>query len=843
MLSTKFIRRKKLAFLAITCFSHFFVNPCLAEVAAQDTAQEIDLESVQVEQQPVEPPKATLPHHFQGKRIRNIIITGNEMVPRSVILSKIPYKKGEFFDRAKTRMLIHNLYYDLKRFRNIFVNAKDVDDQQMDLYIDIKEKTKIKKIEFDGNKKLTEKEINKGVDFSDVPALDLEELELYAKQIKKVYSEKSYNNATITPELKIDTDGEGIAIFHIDEGKKAVVKRVRFTGNKAVSGKDLRNIIYTKEDWILNFVDGAGKYQPERIEADKHAIESYYQNHGYMMAKVMDVKIVENPKTRSFDITFEIEEGDLFKFGKVEASGNDILKDDYIISRLPVQKDQLYSREKIMDSIKALEGLWGEMGYVYTNIDPAIKPDEEAKTVDISFEADLGNKIYLNKINIFGNKKTHDKIIRRKLLLSEGQLLTESLMDASKYRVEALGFFDQKEGVIWRKRRVDDTMADLDLILKEVKTGSAHLKMGFGGSMTNMQSSVGGFSIGGEVADRNLFGTGVELRLNASWAKEEQSILFNITQPWLFDKPIMGAFDIYHRRPHYDDFRHCRSVVEKLTGGGVTFGFSSRKLREAQIIFRGGFDRVLYEQPPLCTTFSGCEDLDRKDLTLARTEFQCVLDKEFEPGKFAWFEFHAGMDKRNHPIHPSRGYKWLAVSRTGIPTFGCNIGFQKFDIDFDWYTPLIGERDLVFRFHGYFGLVSKFKNRNVPYRELFHIGGPATVRGFLFGQAGPQFVDDSIGGSKGSFINIELAFPITPDFNMKGVVFYDAGCGWDNPYSNCVSKKFLKHNTFNYRHSVGAGIRLYNPVPVRIDWGFKLNRDKKLHESPGEVHFGMSYDF
>jgi len=836
MLSTKFNRRKKLVLVALTCISHFLMPTCFAKKTKQITAQ-TDAQVTTPE------PKPISPRNFQGKAIRKIIVSGNKMVPESVILSKIPYKKGEFFDRAKTRKLIHNLYYDLKRFRNIFVKGKAVSEEEMDLYIDIQEKTKIKKIEFDGNKKLSEKEINKGVDFSEVPALDQEELNLYAKQIKKVYQEKSYHAAEVTPELKIDVDGEGIAIFHIKEGKKAVVKRIRFTGNNYVSSKDLRNIIYTKEDWILNFIDGAGKYQSERIEADRHAIEQYYQNHGYMMAKVADVKIVQNPKTRSFDITFEIEEGDLFKFGDVSASGNEILKDDYIIERLPVQKGQLYSREKIMDSIKALEGLWGELGYVYTNIDPSIKPDEETKTVNVSFESDLGNKIYLNKINIFGNKKTHDKIIRRKLLLSEGQLLTESLMDASKFRVESLGYFDQKDGAIWRKRRVDDEHADLDLILKEVKTGSANLKMGFGGSMTNMQSSIGGFSIGGEVSDTNLFGTGVQTRLNASWAKEEQSVLFNITQPWLFDVPITGALDIYHRRPHYDDFRHCRAVVEKLTGGGATIGFASRALRETQIIFRAGFDRVLYEQPPLATTFSSCECLDRSDLDIARTEYQCILNKLFDPGKFAWLEVHVGMDKRNHPMHTSRGYKWLAVSRTGIPSLGCNIGFHKLDVDFDWFTPLIGERDLVFRFHGYFGLVSKFKNRNVPYRELFHIGGPASVRGFLFGQAGPQFVDDSIGGSKGAFTNIELSFPITPDFNMKGVVFYDAGCGWDNPYACQISKKYLKHNCFNFRHSVGAGIRLYNPVPVRVDWAFKLNRNKKLYESAGEVHFGMSYDF
>jgi len=813
MLSTKKNKRSSFVVIALACFSSLLISS--KNLKAETTAAQ-----------------------FKDKIIRNINTSGNKMVPDSLILSRIPYKVGEKFDPTKTRKLIHNLYYDLKRFRNITVKADDVSETEIDLFIDVIEKTKIKEINFQGNKKLSKKDIEKKVDLSNIPAIDKEELELYAKQIKKVYLEKNYHASEVTPELTIDEqDGEGIVTFNIKEGTKSLVKRVRFTGNDHIASKELRSIIFTREDWLLNFLDGSGAYQPERVEGDRHIIEQYYQNRGYMMAKVTDVEAKQDPETKHFDITFDIQEGELFSIGEVTASGKEILKDDYVVSRLPVQEGQLYSRENIMETIKSLEGLWGEFGYIYANVDPIVQPDEETKTVNLAFETELGNKIFLNKINIYGNKKTYDKVIRRKLLLSEGQQLTEGLIEASKYRVEALGYFDQKDGVIWRKVRIDDEHADLDLILKEIRTGNAHVKMGFGGAAGDMRSVTSGFSVGGEVSDTNLFGTGIHMKLNASWAKEEQSILFNITEPWLFDKPITGALDIYHRRPHYDDFRHSRSVVERLTGGGATVGFISRSLRETQIMFRLGFDRVKYEQAPLATGFI-CPNRDD-----AQKEFQNILDKLFRPTKFFWFETHFSMDKKNHPMHPSRGYKWLVCSRFGVPSFGCCTGFHKLDADLNWYTPLIGENDLVLRLHGYFGIISKFSGRTVPYRELFHIGGPSSVRGFLWGQAGPQFLGDSIGGKKAFFVNLELAFPITSDFTMKGVVFYDGGCGWDNPYACEISKDFLEHNSFNYRHAVGVGIRILRPVPVRIDWGFKLNRNKKLNESAGEVHFGMSYDF
>jgi len=778
--------------------------------------------------------------------VGKIIISGNNMVPDSVILSRLPFKPGEQFNPNKTKTLLHNLYYDLKRFRTIEVKGEHVKSNLVDIYINVTEKTPLKKVEFHGNNKLKEKEIQKKIDFSNLPALDAEELIVFAQKIKNLYREKNYHNAQVSSKLELDpVSKKGIAIFIVKEGKRSMVKRVRFVGNKNINSKTLRSKLFTREDWPLSFLDGSGSYQPERIEADKHMIEQYYQSNGYMMAKVVNVDIKldgdnKNNKAKHFEITFEIKEGDLFTIKEVSTSGHDILKDDYLASRLPIQPGDLYSREKIVNSMKALEGLWGELGYVYVHVDPAIQPDEKNKTVNISFHSELGNKVFLNKINIIGNKKTKDKVIRRKLILSEGQLLTNRMMDMSKNNVDGLGFFDQRDGVTWRKTRVDDEHADLDLILKEIKTGKAHIKLGFGGSPSNMSSSSTGFSVGVEVADRNLFGTGIQLMLNGSWAKGEQSIVFNVTDPWLFDLPITGAFDLYHRRPSYDDFRHIKTVNERLTGAGGTLGFISPYLWNTQVMFRLGMDQVKYEAPPVARVYGTKEKCDQ---VRATQEYQSVLDKLFDSGKFLWFDVHFGMDRRNHPMHPSRGYKWLAVSHTGIPTFGCNIGFSKFDVDASWYTPLIGERDLVLKLHGYLGFLHKFSERTVPYRELFHIGGPTSIRGFLFGQVGPQFLGDSIGGTKAFFVNAELAFPITPDFNMKGVVFYDGGSGWDNPYASEISPEFLLHNNFKFRHSVGVGLRILNPVPIKIDWGFKLDHNKKLSETTSEVHFAMSYDF
>ena len=165
-------------------------------------------------------------------------------------------------------------------------------------------------------------------------------------------------------------------------------------------------------------------------------------------------------------------------------------------------------------------------------------------------------------------------------------------------------------------------------------------------------------------------------------------------------------------------------------------------------------------------------------------------------------------------------------------------------MDASWCTPLIAEYDLIFYLHGHMGLIGQINNGNVPYRELYNIGGPSTVRGFTFGQIGPQIFGDPLGAKKAFWVNVELRFPITSDMSIKALVFYDGGAGWDPVNESSASIRDSTTNKFfNYRHAVGIGIRLTQPAPVKIDWGFKLDRNKRLGEKIDEVHFTMTQEF
>ena len=197
-----------------------------------------------------------------------------------------------------------------------------------------------------------------------------------------------------------------------------------------------------------------------------------------------------------------------------------------------------------------------------------------SKTVALSFNSDIGKKVMLNRVRIKGNKKTRDKVIRRRISLQEGNIITQGQMEHSRNSVANLGYFDQKDGVNWKLRRINEELADLDLIVKEAKTGHANIQFGFGGAGAEINSVLSGFNVKGSIADTNLFGTGLAVNLEGSWAKDEQTLTFHLAQPWLFDKPISGAMDIYHKRPSYDQLKHVMGAINsKLTGAALTAGF------------------------------------------------------------------------------------------------------------------------------------------------------------------------------------------------------------------------------------------------------------------------------
>lgn len=766
------------------------------------------------------------------KIINSIVVTGNSLIPTEALLVKVPFAQGDIFNPALTAQLIRNLY-GLKYFESIEVAGEDLPGNKINLHIIVKEKKKLESVQYKGTSNIKNDEIEKKLKLSELPAMSEEEAKLYAEQIQKFYAEKDYHNAQVTPVLSESPNNNLITTFDITEGPRAIVKRVCFEGNKCFSSKKLRSILFTREDWLFSFMDKSGTYQQEMIEYDKHVIENFYQSNGFLMARVIDAKVDIDPITCNIKITFCIDEGELFTINAVSAIGNNLLSEEQLLAAIPIKPGQLYNKEAIRQTMEMLRMTWGQFGYIYADIDPAVSPNLENKTVDITFYSELGSQIFLNRINLIGNSKTRDKVIRRAIVLNEGELLTTQAMEISKARVESLGFFDPAGGVDWKINKISEGVADLDLLLKEIKTGKLYGQIGYGGADPQSPSTAIKLSAG--VSDRNFLGTGIRYNLNVTYSKEDRGVNFNVFQPWLLNRPIGAGLDAYMRRSVYEDFKSVQDIpVETITGATGTFTYAPLWQPDLGFFLLAGSERISYARPVIAS--SAGKSIDQTRL------FQEMLNRRFQSGTLTWFGFNSGQDLRNHPVFPSRGYNWNISTKLGVPAHSC-FGYFKVDADATWLTPLIGEYDLIFLLHGHFGYVKPFNDKVIPYRELYHVGGPATVRGFTFGQIGPHLFGDSIGATKAFWVNAELIFSVTADQSIRAVVFYDGGAGWDTPNAGAFANLPLVNNRFNYRHAIGFGVRLTKPAPVRIDWGFKLDRNKRLGETISEVHFTMAQDF
>ncbi len=780
--------------------------------------------------------------------INKIIINGSKTLPIDTIRSKIPYHEDEEFSNEKTNSTIKNIH-KLGYFKQVEISTEKLPENKINLHINVTEKPLIKEIIFKGNTHLPEKDISKKLDFTKIPAAELQELKKLVRVIKKAYAEKNYHFAEVTVKMVTEKDSNKV-IFTIKEGPQSLVKRVRFKGNTVFNEKKLRSLLFTREDWILGPMDKSGTYHPQAVESDKFTLEGFYQSNGYMNARVIDANLKFSNNKKEMTITFVIHEGDKYVIDEVTAPGNDLFTEEQLLSLIPIRKGQLYSRELIRISMDQLRTICGDFGYIYADIEPMIQPDDKTKKVSIGFHIELGSKVRLNRISIFGNEKTRDKIIRRQLLFNEGDTLTSTRMDASKDRVGALSYFDPRDGVNWKLNRLSEDLADLDLIVKEVPTGRGELKLTYGGAPGEL-SMHSGIAAEFHLSDRNIAGKGLTGNFMARLGQEDRGLNIGVAQPWLFDKPIRVGFDGYFSRSSYDEVRKVvDSVQEERFGGSGHIGFISRKLSDTSFIFQTGINSLaLYSSTngqKTKVTASIVGDVN------AKNELQAIFDQRFETGKFTFLQLDCGQDTRNHNVHISRGHQWSITSKLGLPMFGDNFSFFKIQFDGHWYTPIIDEKTLVLHLRGHLGSVNALGDHSIPYRELYHIGGQASVRGWTFGQIGPMWFHpdlledegwqgDSIGAKRGLFFNAELVFPLTQDLSFKGVVFYDGGTGWNTPHASTIDPAHLKNNSFKYRHSIGIGLRMLNPQPIRIDWGFKL--DKQTGEKAGEVSFSSYFDF
>ena len=766
--------------------------------------------------------------------ISNIIIIGNKYIKPEVILNRLPYKENEKFDKSKSGYAIKNLL-NLGYFRQVKIKTEELEKGKINLYVKVEENKLSEKVDIQGNKAIKTKKIREELNLDKVSTTDEDVLQKIIIGIKKMYAKENYHKTKVSTKVipnKKSPDKATILIT-IQEGLPSRIARVYFKGNKHIPDRQLRTIIFSREDWLLNFVDGAGEFQEDALELDKHRIEYFYKDQGYLMATVADAKVKFSKNGRDIIITFDIKEGDLFSTRSISALGDEFYTEKELLHYVVLEEDKPYSQTKLVESINNIKNLYGDKGYIYADVYPQVKPDENTNNVDITFYVEKGKKLYVNRINITGNRVTLDKVVRRQLDICEGDLITSRKLSDSKSNVEYLSFFE-RGGVNWKMHRVSDDKVDLDLNLKEAKTGNLQAGLTYGTDKNNAQPSLRGTL---SVEKKNLFGmgwdTGLMVQANRHEFKKVEAHFFD---PSVFDTDVSGGLSFYRRWEEYDQWNEVtKTPKETITGGNARFGFQLPSIdKRLQLLLEFGVEDIENNKPQATGQY--------------REQLTPLINRTFQRGTMFWTGIDLIKDTRNHQIYPNKGYKLVLNTKTVPPFANQEYSFMKLEFDTSWYNALIGEDSLVLVLHGKIGTVfslgdSDPKNKVkkiIPYKELFHMGGQNTVRGFVWGSIGPAWKNgDPLGGKHALQFNAELIFPLIPDYSMKGHVFYDAGAGWDTPKYADLNINDVMRNKFTLRHSVGFGLNLLKPTPAKIDWGYKL--DKKPGESAHEFHLSMNY--
>lgn len=815
-------------------------------------------------------PKGDIPEIFiNSPIIENIFIEGLVYVSKNALLSKFSIEKGKNLEAKSIAKVTKNIF-NLGYFSDVKLEYEYFSDKNIvDLYIVVKEKQKVSEIIINGNDHLSKDAINKKVNIEKIFWIDQQNAKGICEKIRKLYAEKQYHKAEVFYSFVPLENGSVNFIIDIKEGIFGRVRCIKFSGNKDISRNQLKDIIASREYWLLGFLDRGGVFRREMVDFDRYQIETYYQSNGYFEARVKSVELKED-EYGFIDIDFNISEGPLYRFGKISIPNDPDITYYTMKKIISIDKGEVYSREKVKNIMLDLKDSLGESGYMYANVNPKMKIDKENNLIDVEFIIQKGKPIYVRNINIFGNDKTHEKNIRREILINEGSLLTSKKLEKSKRAVESLGFFTPNTGVNWNLKTLNKYQADLDLILEEAKTGKFYLNMGINSgsdagkrfqSLDAAQNEPRWYDtllttskIGLTLQNTNFAGRGIKYYIDSSYANVDKSLSCGMSTNWIFDLPVSAGWNLSFRNVVYDDFKLSINIPnERNQGANLQFGFRSYILDMTIFGFGLGVDNIRYVSPII-------PRIQFPDNLSYQAAYSEMVRRSFEPGTITWATFSISNDNRNHPYRASEGYQWLIDTKLAFPNKGINnegnFGYFRAGIDGKWYTPLIKEYNIVFYAHGYGGLVMQMPYCNVPYKELFHVGGQNSVRGYLFGQIGPTLFGSSIGATKAFYVNAEIQCPINISSGMMIVAFYDGGAAWDTMFNNTDIKdstnglssifddfippeKLIQSNSFKYRHSVGLGIRLTAPMPIKIDWGFKLDQNKKAGEPLYEVHISM----
>ncbi len=735
----------------------------------------------------------------QTKRIvRKIVVKNNKVVSTQTILSKIKTKEKREYSPVTLSDDIKRLYAS-GLFRDVSADVLE-HEKGVSVIFNVKEKPILEKIVFTGNRRIRTKKLLSKMKTRKKEIFDKFKLKEDIEEIEKFYAEKGYSLASISHETQEKENKVGV-IITINEGGRVRIRKITFSGNKAFRDKRLLKLIKTRKRAFFR----SGFFKEEVLREDVERITAFYHREGFIDIKVSPVIEYDQKKIKMF-INFEIEEGKQYKVGQVSVKGSTIVYEDKLKSMLTLDKDVIYSEAGLRDDISFIQSYYFDRGYIGALVKADTLLNSQTGYVDIKYDITEASVAYVDKVNIKGNVRTKEVVIRREMRLFPGDRYNGKKLKRSRQRLHNLGYFEEVTFDTAEKPTTLPDKYDLDIFVKETKTG----EFSFGAGYSSIDNFIGFI----DLTQRNFdifnpptfTGAGQKLRIRMEFGADKKDYEVGFVEPWFLGYPVTLGFNIYNRT------REWTKYDEKRIGGNVFVGREFGEYWRSKLIYR-------YEGIRISNVLSDASQ-DIKD----------------EEGKnyISSLTSETTHDTRDNIYNPTMGMHNVFSCEIAGSVFEGDKDFVKYYTKNSKYFPLT--KKAVLEFRGRLGFVEAFGSttKQVPIYERFYAGGANTIRGYKERRVGPEGEQgDPIGGRLMFIFNTEYTYNLAK--NLKWAFFYDIGNVW-------AGQSEFDWDNLKLKASIGTGMRVKTPLgPIRLDYGYAL--DPKPGDRRGRFHFTMSHEF
>jgi len=734
--------------------------------------------------------------------IFRIDIEGNEIVSDATIVSKIKIRAGQPYNKNVINEDVKNLY-GTGFFETVEAEEKDISEGVVILF-KVKEKPLLTKVSIEGMRFIRKKKILDSIDIKEGSFVDEFKVREAVRKIKDLYSIKGFSQAEVTYQIiPVEGKNEVTVKLSIDEKRVLKVRSVKVRGNKIISGRRIIKLMKTRKVWLLN----RGVFKKEVLEDDIRRIIDFYRLEGFSDASV-DIDVEHLPKGAY--LTVNVSEGSRYYIGKITVEGVKEIPNYAVFSAMELEEGSIYSEQAVYVDSSRIREVYVDRGYIFSQVDPLSFLNPATGKIDIAYEIVENDIAYIEDINIKGNIKTKDKVIRRELRVYPGERFDGKKIRKSKERLDNLGFFEEIRFGTEPGSQANNV--DLVVDVKEAKTGY----FSFGGGYSSIDEFMGFIEIRQRNFDYRNFstftGAGQDLSVMLSMGTLTKRYQLSFTNPWIFDKPVSFGFDVY-RKGHDQADNVGYAYKEDIKGGALRLG------REFNDYWNGGL-AYRFENVTISDVVSDASD-DLRD--------------EEGTTDLSSGEAYLAYDSRDNVFSPLKGiYARNTFQLFGGP-FAGDKDFLKYFGRVSCYIPALNKSVVELRLRG--GIAECFGDTSkIPIYERFFAGGASTVRGYRERKVGPidKTTEDPVGGDRMLIGNIEYTYPLA-DF-LKVATFFDIGKVWGEESSNVEESGFMS--------SIGLGFRVNTPIgPVSVDYGWPLDKEPGEEGKEGRFHFNVSRAF